>query len=102
MNILALLTIFLGLIAICFFIALTEMIGRKVHKRSRTGALPPQDLQAAALDLVAEYELLERRNEWLESRQIHCKDVLAASMAQSRIPKRDKTRMEVAERMEAP
>lgn len=103
MNALGFLTIFFGLIAIGLFIALTEMIDRKAHKRrnparARIGVVrPPPDLQTAALALVEECELLEQRNDWLEWRMSHCQNVVAMSMAQSRIPRRDKTRMEVAE-----
>lgn len=116
-NSLALLAILLGLTAIGLAVKLSMMVERKTNesagwriyasylqdqanKPTVIGALPPSqasiDLQAAALDLIAECELLERRNDWLESQRDHCKDVIAMSMAQDRIPRRDK-RMEVAE-----
>lgn len=113
-NSLALLAILLGLTAIGLAVKLSMMVERKTNesagwriyasylqdqanKPTVIGALPPSSaLQAAALDLIAECELLERRNEWLESQRDHCKDVIAMSMAQDRIPRRDK-RMEVAE-----
>lgn len=146
-NPLALLSIFLGLIAIGLAIKLSMMVERKTNeaagwriyarhlqgqadKRRKIGcgleaagcgpeaedspsgpqltANSPQQersdhsLQAAALDLIAECELVERRNDFLEARWLHCKDVVALSMAQSRIPKRCTVNMHVAETQEAP
>lgn len=101
MNPLALLTILFGTAAIILAYALLALRNDNKHLRTVIGTVPPSqasiDLQGAALDLVTECQLLEQRNDWLESRHDHCKDIIAASMAQSRLPRRDTTRMEVAE-----
>lgn len=130
MNALSLLAIFLGLITIALYCIICALFDRNEQLRQQIGCEPlaagcgseaedspsgpqltansPQQersdysLHAAALDLIDECRWLERRNDWLESQRDHRKDVLALSMAQSRIPRRDKTRMEVAEMQEAP
>lgn len=115
MNALALLAVLFGTAAIILLYALLaardEAAGWRIYARHLQGQAgkptvigtvsPSPALQAAAPDLIAECELLERRNDWLESQRDHCKDVVAGSMAQVRIPRRDK-RMEVRETQEAP
>lgn len=94
MNILAFLTVLFGTAAILLLYALLaardEAAGWRIYARTIT---------ESGMEIVTHCDDLEARNDWLESRRDHCKGVLAASMAQARIPRRDKTRM-VAEKME--
>lgn len=100
-NPLAALAVLLGLIAIALFFVLLTMMDLKVQ-RARTGALPPADLQGAALDLIVQCQALEARNEWLEWRQVHCQALVASSimLAPSRLGMGEK--MSIREMQEAP
>lgn len=98
-NWLALLATFLGLVAIALYCALLYLLDRNKVLRTKIGTVPTsQDmLQGAALDLMTECRLLEQRNDYLEQRQMHCQQVVAMSVAQSRVPRRDRINMIVAE-----
>lgn len=69
MNILALLTVFFGLVTIGLYCVICVLFDRNEQLRQKIGTLPPPPDLQAALDLIAECELLERRNDWLEQRR---------------------------------
>lgn len=116
MNALSLLTIFFGLITIGLYCVVCVLFDRNEQLRQTIGTVPlvtgdlglltvgPEgdsastvSCQQSRMALVEECQLLEQRNDWLEWRMMHCQNVVALSMAQSRLPRRDRMRMEVAE-----
>lgn len=116
MNSMALLTIFFGLVTIGLYCVICVLFDRNEQLRQTIGTVPlvtgdlglltagPEgdsastvSCQQSRMALVEECQLLEQRNDHLESCQDRLKDVVALSMAQSRIPRRDTTKMEVTE-----
>lgn len=119
-NPLAALAIALGLIAIALYFALLTMVDRKVQ-RTRIGSVPAQptivqppcpdpariNLQGAALDLMIQCELLERRNEYLEQHKVRCQEIVAGSLmlalaGSSTSPMALGTKMTIREKQEVP
>jgi hypothetical protein len=100
-NPLALLAVFFGTTAIILLYALLAMRDTNEQLRQKVGTVPPPcpDLQDAALDLIVQCTALELRNDYLEAQRVHCQDIVAMSIAQSRIPRRERTKM-VSEKTE--